>query len=73
MNIPQLNWHDESHKNVAEALITSQKEGLTQREAERRLLHYGPNRLQEKPKASLLSRFFDQFNDCRIQEGQRNI
>ena len=50
----------------AENVIEEQKtspEGLRGEEAAERLGKYGPNRLKEEKKPSLLKRFFDQLKD----------
>ncbi len=47
-------------------LGTDAKEGLAEREAERRLALYGENMLSEGRRRSLLFRFFDQFKDFLI-------
>ena len=41
----------------------STPEGLTAQEAEKRLAQYGPNKLKEAEKATLLQRFLDQLKD----------
>ena len=40
--------------------------GLSEREAERRLLEYGHNELSERKKASAISIFFSQFKDFMV-------
>ena len=51
-----LNYHQETPEAVLEELDTTQ-EGLTHQEAGVRLLHYGPNKLAEGEKVTLLQRF----------------
>lgn len=56
----------EYYSETAENVIGEQKtssEGLTAEEAGKRLEQYGPNRLQEEKKPSILKRFFDQLKD----------
>ena len=53
-------WHSLSIEETFEKLKTS-KSGLSQEEAERRLLKYGKNKLPEEKSLSTLKIFFDQF------------
>ena len=43
--------------------LQSGPEGLSAAQAESRLAEYGPNRLREAPKATLLQRFIQQLKD----------
>jgi Ca2+-transporting ATPase len=47
-------------------LKTDAKKGLTPREAEKRLEHYGPNKLEESKRRPIFLRFFDQFKNLLI-------
>jgi magnesium-transporting ATPase (P-type) len=58
-------WHATSHEGVLFSLQSSAS-GLTEPEAQRRLAQYGPNRLPEPPKRSLLKRFLLQFHSVLI-------
>ncbi|MBR5302381.1 MAG: cation-translocating P-type ATPase [Clostridia bacterium] len=55
----------ESGGHVLSALESSQ-EGLTQEQVQRRLAQYGPNKLQEGKKKSLLARFLGELADPMI-------
>ena len=55
----------ESCEDVLSAQKTSQ-DGLTSAEAEKRLAEYGPNKLQEAKKKSLIARFLDELADPMI-------
>jgi P-type Ca2+ transporter type 2C len=55
-------YYSDSAENVLGEL-ESGREGLTSKEAEKRLEKYGPNRLKEEEKPSLLKRFFEQLKD----------
>ena len=55
-------YYSESAENVIAEQKTS-SEGLSTEEAGKRLEQYGPNRLEEEKKPSLLKRFFDQLKD----------
>lgn len=51
---------------VAEKLNTNIKTGLNEKEAKKRLVTYGKNKLNDKKKKSVFKRFFEQFNDFMI-------
>jgi len=59
-----MHWQMEAEK-VAEALKTS-PQGLSNEEARKRLMEYGPNELVEKKKKTPLEMFLDQFRDFMI-------
>ena len=58
-------FHDKSVIETFEELHTGE-DGLTDKEAESRLMEYGENKLNEKKKKSLALRFFEQFKDVMI-------
>jgi Ca2+-transporting ATPase len=47
-------------------LDTDADRGLSEETAQRRLVEFGPNQLKSKKKASILIKFFKQFNDFMI-------
>ncbi len=47
-------------------LQTNLSQGLTQEEAQKRLLEHGPNQLDEAKKRSIILKFFDQITDFMI-------
>lgn len=55
-------------KTIEETLkeVDSTEQGLTSAQAEERLAKFGPNRLAEPPKKTLLQKFFESFNDPMI-------
>src|SRR5574344_2041246 len=53
------------HTTLAD-LNTDKEKGLTSQEASKRLLLYGPNKLQEKKKKSWIRIFFEQMNNPMI-------
>jgi Ca2+-transporting ATPase len=55
-------FYNLSTDEVSKKLNTN-NEGLTSEEADKRLEDYGPNKLQEEKKRSLLDLFFDQVNN----------
>lgn len=57
-----LKYADVSSERVLDELKTD-KNGLSEEEAERRLSEYGKNELKEKKKNSLVGLFFSQFGD----------
>jgi Ca2+-transporting ATPase len=59
-------WHVEKTAELSAGLGTDLRSGLSAREAEKRLFTYGPNRLTEKRRISLLSVFIRQFTDFLI-------
>jgi Ca2+-transporting ATPase len=60
-----VNFHQ---KSVEEALteLKSTRSGISAREAQERLLYYGPNELVEKKRKTAAAMFFDQFKDFMI-------
>lgn len=61
-----MTQHAQSAKEVLKTLETDERLGLSENEASARLEKYGQNKLSEKKKKSMLSRFFDQFKDAMI-------
>ena len=59
------NWHSLDQNDVLNKLNSSE-DGLSSEEAEARLKKYGPNKLQEEKKKSLIVRFLMQFNNLLI-------
>ena len=60
-----MNYHQQSPNQVLEQLKSSEQ-GLSSREAEARLAQYGPNKLAEGKKVTLLQRFLQQLSDPMI-------
>lgn len=61
-----MKFHKVGTLAVAEAINADMERGLSQKEAEKRKKHFGPNELQEKEKPSILLLFFSQFKDFMI-------
>jgi Ca2+-transporting ATPase len=61
-----LEFYEKTAAEAAHILKTDLKNGLDEREAEKRLLTYGKNKLSDKKKKSFIRRFFEQFNDFMI-------
>ena len=60
-----MHWQQKEATDVLRDLGSS-PEGLSSLEAQRRLIQYGPNELEEKKKKTLLGLFLDQFKDFMI-------
>ncbi len=61
-----MKCYDTSAKEVARILETDLKFGLGERQSQSLLEKYGPNKIEEKKKPSMLYRFLMQFNDFMI-------
>ncbi|NLK93666.1 MAG: calcium-translocating P-type ATPase, PMCA-type [Clostridiales bacterium] len=59
-------WFNKKIEEVLRELNSDSNTGLSSSEAESRLNSYGENKLAEKPKKSLIARFFSQINDAMI-------
>ncbi len=59
-------WHHQTEAEVLSELSADQNAGLLEQEANRRLEHYGPNRLEGAKQESLLKRFLNQMRDPMI-------
>ena len=59
-------WQSLNLSEVKHKLKTNYQYGLTNDEIEKRLKEYGENKLEDKPKESLIIKFFKQFNDFMI-------
>ena len=60
-----MNYYFEPTEDILRSLDTTQK-GLSTAEAEARLAEYGPNKLDEGKKKTMLAKFFAQFADPMI-------
>jgi len=59
-------WQSLNLSEVKQKLKTNYQYGLTNEEAKKRFSEYGENTLEDKPKESLIIKFFKQFNDFMI-------
>ena len=59
-------FHNESVKDILNALSTNAQSGLSSDEVASRREKYGLNKLREKKKKTTLQRFMDQFKDVMI-------
>lgn len=60
-----MNNYNKEYKEVI-ADLTSNEQGLTEKEAQSRILKYGKNELEEAKKKPLILKFLSQFNDLMI-------
>ncbi|MDD4715824.1 MAG: HAD-IC family P-type ATPase, partial [Oscillospiraceae bacterium] len=65
MSLEKRSWHASKVDEVLQTL-QSDREGLSQGEAKRRLEEEGPNKLEEGKKTSVIGIFFSQFKDFMI-------
>jgi len=61
-----MNSYKKSAEETEKELFTDKNNGLSENEAEKRLLKFGPNVLSEKKRTSLIVRFFEQFKDFMV-------
>ncbi len=59
-------WHTKEIHEIEQKFKTSRETGISQIEAEKRLLEFGENRLADKKKESIIIKFLKQFNDFMI-------
>ena len=59
-------WQGLNLSEVKQKLRTNYQYGLTMDEVEKRFHEYGENKLADKPRESLIVKFFKQFNDFMI-------
>ena len=59
-------WQALNLSEVKQKLKTNYQYGLTNEEIDKRLKEYGENKLEDKPKESLIIKFLKQFNDFMI-------
>ncbi len=58
--------HNQSKEEILKELSSDQVKGLSSEKASELLEKYGPNKLNEKKKKTMIQRFFDQFKDVMI-------
>lgn len=61
-----MDWHSISCDKTVSTLATDRKKGLTQTEAQKRITKYGYNKLIQKKKKSVISKFLSQFSDFMV-------
>lgn len=59
-------WQTLNLSELKHRLKTNYQYGLTHEEVDKRFHEYGENKLDDKPKESLIKKFFKQFNDFMI-------
>lgn len=60
------NWHNKDAADVISSLESDLKNGLSGKEATKRLARYGKNTLREAKKESFIKKFLNQFKDFMI-------
>ena len=58
--------HSQNVNDVLKSLEVDQTQGLSSAKVEENFAKYGPNKLEEKKKKSLIARFLEQFKDVMI-------
>ncbi|WP_066150378.1 calcium-translocating P-type ATPase, SERCA-type [Halalkalibacter krulwichiae] len=61
-----MNWYKLEENEVTSSVGTSIEQGLTEKEADKRLNKYGPNKLDEGKRPSALFVFLGQFKDFMV-------
>lgn len=61
-----MEWYKKGKEDVALELKSDVKNGITEKEAQKRLGKYGPNELKEEAKQSFMSKVIAQFKDFLI-------
>lgn len=61
-----MEYYEQTASDCEKQLKTSIKDGLSDKEAQRRLQKYGKNILEDKKRTPVLVRFFEQFDDFMI-------
>lgn len=61
-----MNWHNKSVDETVTLLDVTLRDGLSTKEANKRLKQYGPNELVGKKNKNVVQKFFEQFSDFMI-------
>ncbi len=61
-----MQFFSQTKESVLETLNTDKKRGLSEQDAVKLKVKYGPNKLNEKKKKTTMQRFLDQFKDAMI-------
>ena len=61
-----MKYHTQTVKDTVQILKTDIKNGLTDKEARKRLAKHGKNEIDDKKKKSIISRFAKQYDDFMI-------
>lgn len=62
----KMKWYQMDEQSVLKTVTTEKERGLSQKEAEKRLKHDGPNKLEEGKRPSALAIFLGQFKDFMV-------
>lgn len=61
-----MNWHNKSIEETVNLLDVTLRDGLSSKEASKRLKQYGSNELVGKKNKNIIQKFFEQFSDFMI-------
>ena len=61
-----MDWHSLSAKETLKTLETSEKVGLNAKQVKQRQQEHGKNKLKEKKKKSIVTKFLEQFSDFMV-------
>jgi P-type Ca2+ transporter type 2C len=67
LDLKEFQYHKKTVEDVVSDLATNLERGLTQKEAESRLLQYGPNQLEKEEEESLFEKIKEQFEDLLVR------
>ena len=67
LDLKEFQYHKKTVEEVVSELKTDLKTGLTQKEADSRLLQYGHNQLEKEEEESLFEKIKEQFEDLLVR------
>lgn len=67
LDLKEFQYHKKTVESVVADIRTDLKSGLTQKEAESRLLKYGHNQLEKEEEESLFEKIKEQFEDLLVR------
>lgn len=67
LDLKEFQYHKKTVETVVAEIKTDLRTGLTQKEAESRLLQYGPNQLEKEEEESLFEKIKEQFEDLLVR------
>lgn len=67
LDLKEFQYHKKAVETVITDIKTDLRTGLTQKEAESRLLQYGPNQLEKEEEESLFEKIKEQFEDLLVR------
>lgn len=67
LDLKEFQYHKKTVESVIADIRTDLRSGLTQKEAESRLLQYGHNQLEKEEEESLFEKIKEQFEDLLVR------